>query len=426
MNNKSFLNGKFNIDLSWNIISFGLIAIIGLLINVVIVKFLNYEALGVFNQVLAFYLILSQLSSFGIHLSIQRYIPELQNKEEQKSSLMGALILLIGVSLLFLGLSFLFFTYIPLFSNEIRTSVIIAIPGVFLFSINKLLLSYLIGIRSMKAYSIFNALRYFLMLLFLGCLIMLSWDIVLLLVISELFLTFALLVYLYKEFKGLNKSDLSKWMKKHFHFGRKSFWGNLLLDANTKVDVIVLGLFVSTELVGVYSFAALFYEGFSQFLVVIRNNINPIITNAYFNSGKQIMNRVISKSIKKTYKFMTPLGLTGVLGYPVVLLVFGESAFFKESWVIFGILMLTNIGFSGLIPFNTIFNQIGQPLKQTLFFGVYFGINLILNLLLIPIIGVFGAAIALFTASALCNIYLVRFIFYSKSEGVGVEINVKK
>ena len=39
------------------------------------------------------------------------------------------------------------------------------------------------------------------------------------------------------------------------------------------MDIVVLGLFVSDALVGFYSFAIMFADGFYQILVVIRRNI---------------------------------------------------------------------------------------------------------------------------------------------------------
>lgn len=414
MGESKLVKGKFNIDLSWNLISFGVIAIVGLLINVLIVKFLDYETLGLFNQALSFYLILSQLSSFGIHLSIQRFIPELENEEERRVSLMGAILVMIFVSILMLSTSYFILNLSPFPNEEVSKAVSWVLPGVFFFALNKLLLSYLIGLRLMKAYAILNALRYVLMLLFLFILIFLNENIVHLLTLSELILAIVLFFYCRKEIRFSRGVELKSWVLRHFHFGRKSFWGNLLMDANSKIDIIVLGFFVNIEIVGVYSFAAMFYEGFTQLFLVIRNNLNPIITTSFYKKGNSFLLRVLKRSVLKTYKFMSPLGIIGILGYPVVLWLFGELEYLEISWTIFGMLMFANIISAGIIPLNTIFNQIGMPLKQTCFFSAFFLINLILNFTFIPLFGVLGAAIALFIATVVSNAFIAFILFKKK------------
>jgi hypothetical protein len=78
---------KFNTDLLWNMASFGLVAIIGIVLNIIIFKVYHTDVLGVFNQVFAIYLLLSQLAVGGVHLGVQRFVPayiksEMQTKQE--------------------------------------------------------------------------------------------------------------------------------------------------------------------------------------------------------------------------------------------------------------------------------------------------------------------------------------------------------
>jgi len=252
------------------------------------------------------------------------------------------------------------------------------------------------------------------MLLFLFVLIFIGENIVQLLTLSELVLVIVVFIYCRNELKFYGAKDLKTWIAKHFHFGRKSFWGNLLMDANSKVDIIVLGFFMENEIVGVYSFAAMFYEGFTQLFLVIRNNLNPVITEVFYKKGNQLLLRVLKRSVKKTYKYMSPLGVLGIISYPIILWGFGELEYLELSWGVFTILMLGNILFAGLIPLNSVFNQIGMPLRQTLFFSVYFLINLFLNISFIPLIGAYGAAVALFIATSFSNGFIAIVLFKKK------------
>ena len=50
----------------------------------------------------------------------------------------------------------------------------------------------------------------------------------------------------------------------------------ILTEVNTRVDILVLGYFHGDTLVGVYSFAAILAEGFSQLPMVVRRSIDPL------------------------------------------------------------------------------------------------------------------------------------------------------
>ena len=68
-------DGKFSKDLLWNASAFALSALLGVLVNLLIVRFYDPAALGVFNLVYASYILLSQLAVGGVHLAIQAFVP---------------------------------------------------------------------------------------------------------------------------------------------------------------------------------------------------------------------------------------------------------------------------------------------------------------------------------------------------------------
>ena len=58
----------------------------------------------------------------------------------------------------------------------------------------------------------------------------------------------------------------------------------MLIELNTRVDIIMIGIFMSDEKVGIYSFAALFAEGFYQLLIVLQNILNPLMARNFSES----------------------------------------------------------------------------------------------------------------------------------------------
>ena len=61
-----FSHLKFRNDLEWNLLGFAVIAICGLLINILIIWFYDFSFLGFFNLLLIFFLVLSQITSWGV------------------------------------------------------------------------------------------------------------------------------------------------------------------------------------------------------------------------------------------------------------------------------------------------------------------------------------------------------------------------
>lgn len=411
----SILNkSKFNIDLIWNLGSFGFIALAGLLVNFLIIYFKGYDELGLFNQVYAIYIVLSQICVFGIHLAVQAFIPKDQNENVQNLILSNSIFIVILVNILLISIFYLISINIKQFplGKDVQNSLLFVFPALLFFSINKVILQFLNGKQLMKSFAIFNSLRYLCMLLLIFVLLKLSYNSILVFLIGEFLLTFFLFVYVFKFFVFEIHKNL---IKKILSFGKNVFWGNLFLDINSRIDVIILGVFLSNELVGVYSFVVIFYEGMLQILIVVRNNVNPIITKLYFNKSKAQLKRFINTTKKLTYKRYSILAILMLIIFPLFLLVIQENKYFWEMNILFGILMLSNILSAGYQPFFNYFNQIGQAKNQSVFYVVLFLSNLLINFILIPFFSIYGAAIGILFSNLIIILILHKYINYVKS-----------
>lgn len=63
-------------------------------------------------------------------------------------------------------------------------------------------------------------------------------------------------------------------------------------------------------------------------------------------------------------------------------------------WAVYAILACGIALTSGHQAFLMLFGQLGRPGTQTLFIAGFFGSNVLLNLALIPLLGIYGAALA--------------------------------
>jgi O-antigen/teichoic acid export membrane protein len=380
--------------------SFGLVAIIGILLNIIILKVYDTSVLGVFNQVFAIYLLLSQLAVGGVHLGVQRFVPaNIKSEAQTKNIVIAALIVCTIISIIIIIVGFLFKDAPAqiLNSEAVGTGYMAILPGLLFFSWNKVLLSYHNGCRRMKAFAVFNFLRYAAILLGLILFIFLKYDVnylPLILSAAELALFLVVMVYSLPFLWGaIHKKRLFVWIKIQYKFGNKALLGNFLLDVNTKVDVFILGIFLTDSQVGIYSFASTFAEGFMQLPVLLRNNINPILAKLSVKGNFKLTEKIINNSKTKFLKMIGGIGILAILMFPLVFIVFAIEEHRFDTWLIFSILVLFVSISSGYQPFLMLFNQFGHPWQQTKFIFVLFLSNVLLVLLLVPFMGIYGAAL---------------------------------
>jgi O-antigen/teichoic acid export membrane protein len=412
INKFGFKASKFNNDLIWNFSGFSLTALTGFAINIILIKVYGFESLGYFNLVYTMYLVGSQVATWGIHLSIQKYIPQYgKNKVHRKNLLISSLVVVFIISILFSSILILISRIPGRMMNNVllEQGFLYSIPGIVFFAINKVYLSYLNGMRRMKEFAIFNFVRPLLMLIFLVVFIRMKADIVFLsfiFFIPEMLLFIILLIWINEAISTFRINKIIKTARMHLKFGTIAVLGNIVLDMNSKVDVFILGFFQSNTMVGVYSFASFVSDGIIQVFYVIRANINPVITDLYYHRSRKMMEKVLRISIKRMYKFIIIVGFLATLGYIMILVFLKINDYFSENAIVFLLLISGAIISGGYIPLQMVFNQIGLPKEQSRFLFLFFTANVVLNIILVPFIGIYGSAVAVFISYIFQMIYL--------------------
>lgn len=412
-------SGKFGRDVSWNYLSLIILGASGILMNVGIARFYGPETLGVFNLVFATYLILSQVAVFGVHLSVQKHVAQHSADPARASSIItpGLLLTAVVAAIVCVTAFALRGLYGRLFhSPDVARGLMWALPGLFCFALNKVLLAVVNGFRKMRAFAFSQALRYILLLVLLGVGILGGFPGTMLPAIfsgAEIGLLVWLLYYTRSIYTVAPPRVWSGWMARHAIFGSKALLGGVLIDANTKVDVLMLGYFCSARVVGIYSLAAIMIEGFCQLAVVVRVNVNPILARLAGDGLYNELRSVIRRVVKVFYMFMIPVGLAAVVAYPLFVRLLVRRPDFAESWPVFAILMAGLVIGAGYKPFDMLLVQLGCPGVHTLFICGTAGANIVLNILLIPVAGMYGAAVATGTAFILAMLFIKFLVWRS-------------
>ena len=389
---------KIKSNITWNYIAFLFLGISGISINFIISFFYDPATLGIFNQTIAIYIIFSMLGSGGINFSVLRSIAS-SKEQELVEIIIGALIPTIILS--FLSVLLLSYLAIPisklLESPLLEKSIYFVIPGVLFFSINKVYLGIINGFNQIKKFSLFNISRYLLILLnlFLASMNNLrGYKLSIIFSISELILFIVLTFEIKSKFQEFCTKKIIKWIKIHTIYGFKSITGGMSIELNTKVDILLIGYFLSDNYVGIYSFAAFFAEGFYQLLSSLQNIYNPIIAKDISKNLIKKLQLKVNNDKFRIYIIFAIISIISLILYYLAINNFRILNLYISSFEVFLILMLGLIFSSGYIPFMNIFAMGDKPLWQNIFTTIYVGSNIILNYLLIPVFNINGAALA--------------------------------
>ncbi|MCU0373324.1 MAG: polysaccharide biosynthesis C-terminal domain-containing protein, partial [Ignavibacteria bacterium] len=225
----------------------------------------------------------------------------------------------------------------------------------------------------------------------------------------------SMLPYSVKYMNLLKFLKLRNWNETNFRYGKKSVMGTVFADFSTRMDVLILGIYTSNYVVGIYSMASVVIDGFNQLSITFRTLVNPIITRSYFNDVKKDFRDKIRKGKKLYYLFLMPLILIVIAAYPYAISILNLNEEFKTAYIPLIIMMAGLFLSAGYQPFQMIFNQTGFPGFQSSFFGMILLSNGILNFCLIPLFGITGAS----AASALSMILVPLYINYLSRKSLG-------
>jgi O-antigen/teichoic acid export membrane protein len=388
-------------DVVWNLIPVVLLAAVGLGSNFAIFTWWDSEALAVFNLVTTAFFVLAVLGACGLQYSVLRAVAEApEDPDHVASVVVGALIpnlvLAAAVTVLFVALRGPFSALHH--SNAVGEGMLVATPGLFCFSVNKVLFNVVNGLRRMRAFAIYTSLRY--LMIGVGLIaahaagvsaprIAVVWT------ITEGTMFVVLGCELVATVKLARGRAWRRWSRTHLAFGVRGVVATLAADINTKLDIWMLGASgIAKSLVGVYSLAGALNEGATQLSVVLQNNLNPMIAKQLAD-GQAV--EVVALA-RRTQKWFVPsLASACVLGavvFPVLMPALMRDPQLHAASVPFAILMAGLALASPYLPFLHVLLMANRPAWHTALVVTVVGVNFVADLILIPMLGLTGAAIA--------------------------------
>ncbi len=403
---------KYYSDTAWNFGAFGVQAVSGAALNLLLMRFAGPGTLGVFNQLYAVFVITGQLAAFGLQDSCQKHVAEYDDDNREKSRIIvtglicAALTGLLGSLVLAVAGKFL------------GRGVLYLAPGVLFFVLNKAALAILNGERRMRIYAMGQSLRA--LFVVAGCLLvgLTDWPKPLMgaaFTVSEALLFLVLLPTFLPHFE--KAPVLAPWIRRHLAFGLRALPHGFLTETMIRIDVLVLSLFMSEAQVGIYSFVAFFLEGILQIPLTVRTVTNPLWTKIVKRRDRREFFQTARHAIA-TSGFSTLAAIAVLLALFPTLITYFPKTDAVASWELLKILMAGLAVYAFFLPLDHLLLQGGKPGWQSVAMVVTTGLNVALNFILIPRHGLSGAAMATaiaFAASGPILCIMAYFTLASRS-----------
>lgn len=390
-----------------NAASFGVTAIAGVVVSALLAARFGVDAVGQFNQLAAIQLVFSQLAAFGFHLACLHYLSVHPYGGAEWVAAGRSALALTGVTATI--------TAGALFSSAGLLESLLDSPGLGegvrwvalaagLFGLNKVLFALLTAAERFHTLALAQALRPLGWLA--GAATLLRQDAPQAASLGQLLAMAEVLTLLGAGTRVLPflfrsaAPGAGGWYRKHYSFAWRAMPSNLLIDLNTRVDVLVLGFFASDGAVGIYSFAALVAEGVFQIGTIVRTMITPRLVRALVerDAGQLASLRHGAGRASLVLTAVSALALAVV--YTPAVRLFGLDPALAQGLNVLLILLAGVVATSFHSPFWMALAMGGRPGEHTQLMLLVVVCSVALNLALTPWAGITGAAIATATTFA--------------------------
>lgn len=364
-------------------------------------RILGAESWGAFSYALGIATFLTTFSDIGINALITKEAsrqPELKNQY-----LATAFFTKVGILILLISGVFLFFPYL----TKIQEAAAIMPILIFVFAFDSLRDLGSALSRALEKMQIEALINIFtnLAIVVLGFVLLFnyqtSYSLALGYALGSGIGLIAIIITLREHFKNLftnfQKSMVKKIILTAWPFGLMSLMGVMMLNT----DIIMLGWIRSASEVGYYSVAQKIIQLLYVLPALFASSIFPALSR-YVKTDPEKAKKLLEKTVALTILIALPITILGLIfSQPIFQLMFGQE--YLPSIASFQILLITLLI---VYPSNLIGNAVfayDQQRNFIFFVGIAVVGNIFFNFLLIPRLGIEGAAIATVLTQLITN-----------------------
>ena len=388
----------------------------GLILVPILTKTLGADGYGTWSQILATISLLAPLCTLGLSYAIIRFLGPEKDKEVIGKGLSSIFVITVAIGLMVSSLIFIF-------SGSLAVAVFGGIDAAFyikissflilLAAIDQLLINYFTAFQQMKRYSSFLILQTVCEVTLIVYLVLsgfgLSGVIISLLIVRLITFTLGFL-WITSDVKLLTP-DFSI-VKSYLPYTLPLLPTILCYWLINLGDRYVIGYFMGIDAVGIYSVSYGLGELLVLFYAPLSGILFPAMVHCYENNKIQ----ELKTHLKYSLKFFLMFAIPSFFGLSVLsksLLVTLATSEFVEGAVVVSIVALATV----LFCCGSINTHVLNLLKETKKVGlIYIGsasINVVMNIILVPLMGIVGAAIATLVTFAV-HLFVISVISFKR------------
>lgn len=417
---------RFVRDVGFSFASLAISAVVHFALRVFLANYLGPSDLGLYTLAFTVYSFGTLFGAFGIGAALTKYVAEFREDTPRTGMLLTngiiasfAIGCIMGL-LLYVGAPAIAnrFFHMPELASLLRI-VSIAFPFI---AIEKATLGFLNGLRQMRLFAIINISQNILIVALTVLLVVsghglngAAWALVLPVVALSLFSVFIMRSSAVRP--GL--SPFVTATKLLLTFGGFVVLANGIGFIQTNTDSVMIGYFMKDVDVGLYAAAVTLSQAIllpSQALQMITG---PMMATLWGKGDRPGIEKVVNDTLKLTAAVIIPIAFAAIMLAPdLIRLFFPEEEFITATDPLRILLIGTG--------FLSIWASVGSALSSTAYVRVIFilgsvslAANIVLNALLIPRLGITGAATA--TASAAVFGALLQLYFTQRLVGIRIQ-----
>lgn len=396
----------------------GLVAITNLLVELnslvmlpLLTKNLPVSEYGIWVQISVTISLVPAVALLGLPYSMARFLPSAKGRENIQEIFysLAAIIFLAGLA----ASVVIFLLAEPiasaLFDDRLKIVQVLSLL-ILVECLNSIPFAYFRSIQQIKKYSAFNFMKVFLSLLLVVYLVLSGWGIlgaVIGLLVADILMFFVMSIFVILDL-GVSLPRFKN-IKEYLSFGMPTVPGNLSSWIVNSSNRYVIGLLMGTTFVGYYSPGHTLGNMINMFIVPISFMLTTALSKHYDEHELEEVKVILSFSLK----CFLALGIPSAFGISLLSRPILEELSTPEI-AAQGYMVTPFVALSVLfLGVYAVMAQIIVLEKKTVITGTVWIVaavlNLGLNFLLIPYMGILGAAVATLVAFALTSILTVYY-----------------
>lgn len=376
-----------------NLLTRAILIPLGIISSVIIARILGVEGRGVYAYIILLSTFFIPILSFGYpagavyEVSTRRFsVKNISASNFFISLLQGALVAVVVLGLWYFGLLGKTGQQIPKGGIAIILSLIF-INTLFRFSSKNILAD-----SWFSFYNILEILRKIIVpIMVIGMIIIFSDDVfggAVGLLVGSLILLLILIYNIWSRYRPVARLNMD-YIRRSYAYGIKGWFGQLSVNANTRIDQLILGGIASAEALGNYSIAVML----SELLWLVPMALGQVIYNRIAESKDQKTSlELVKKTHRIVWSFLFVCTLIATLVGPYVIpFVYGSD--FSGAILPFLILLPGTLLMVSARLLDKLFTASGYIAVTNKVQIISSIISIILYIILIPRMGILGAAI---------------------------------